>query len=239
MMRTHRPGRLALAWSVAPAVALAVTSAHAQPRLGTPGQVAITAEDLTGYHAEQRVYKNADHLKITDDTNRFSLLFRSGGIKLGVHYFVIPSLSVGAALGYELRTGSTTVPDAGGTYTSDKGNEWTLLFQPKVGYALMVTDAFGFWFRGGPGYMHVSTHPDAWDKSHEVRETYWLFGLDALLAILPVPHFGLCFGPTADFSFAGSHGEYNGTDQAGNRVTYDHQASYRRLGVTFGLIGAF
>jgi hypothetical protein len=237
MMRTCCPHRLALAWSVAMALALGASTAGAQPRLGTPGQVAITAEDLTGYFAEQRRFEDVNHAKYTDNTNHLSLLFSSAGIRLGAHYFVIPSLSVGATFGYELRSGSVTVPDGGGTYTRDKGNEWTLVFQPKVGYALMVTDAVGFWFRGGPGIMHVSAHPEVWDRSHEVRETYWLIGLDALVAILPVPHFGLFLGPTADFSFAGSHGETY-WDQ-GVRVDYDHHGSYRRLGGTFGLVGAF
>ena len=237
MMRSHYPYFVWLACSAATATVLAARTGNAQPRLGTPGQFAITAEDLTGYFAEQRKYRDVDHLKHTETTNHFSLLFRSGGIKLGAHYFVIPSLSVGATLGYELRTGSITVPDGGGTYTTAKGNEWTLAFQPKVGYALMVSDAVGFWFRLGPGVMHNSMHPAVWDRSHEVRETYWLVGLDALVAIMPVPHFGLMLGPTADFSFAGSHGEtyWDG----GARVDYDHSASYWRLGGTFGLIGAF
>jgi hypothetical protein len=236
-MRTSRPNRLALAWSTASAIALGAITAGAQPRLGTPGQVAITGEDLTGYFAEQRKYRTADNVKHTETTNHFSLLFRSGGIKLGAHYFVIPFLSVGATLGYELRTGSDTVPDGGGTYTTHKGNEWTLMFQPKAGYALMVSDVVGFWFRVGPGIMHNSAHPIMWDRSHEVRETLWLVGLDALVAVMPVPHFGLMLGPTADFSFAGSHGETYWDN--GARVDYDHSASYWRLGGTFGLIGAF
>jgi hypothetical protein len=213
-------------------------AACAQADVGAAGQFAITAEDLTGYFAERQVYKDEQGLERTDDTGHLSLLFRTGGVKLGAHYFLIPSLSIGATLGYESRSGSVAGEDPPGTFTMDKGTEWTLAFQPKVGYLLMVGKVVGFWFRGGPGVMHYSNHPNVFQKEDEVRATYWLFGLDALVAIIPLPNVGLFLGPTADLSFAGSHGETIVPD-AGPRVDYDKSASYRRLGGTLGAMAYF
>jgi hypothetical protein len=216
-------------------VSSGVSSAQAQPRLGSPGQLAITGEDLTGYFAEQRKYYDPNNVQNTDRTEYLSLLLRDGA-RLGAYYFVIPGLCVGATLGYESRTGSVTVPDGGGTYTRDKGHDSSWMVRPKVGYALMVSEMVGFWFRAGPGIQRAVTHP-TWDPNYEVRETHWLLGLDALVAVLPVAHFGAFLGPTADFSLAGSHGE------TGNRndtwINYDRKASYRRLGGTLGLLGTF
>jgi hypothetical protein len=212
-----------------------VSPAQAQPRLGSPGQLAITGEDLTGYFAVQRKYYDSDGVENTDRTSHLSLLVRDGA-HLGAYYFVLPGLSVGATLGYESRTGSVTVPDGGGTWTRDKATDSTWLVLPKVGYALMVSEMVGFWFRAGPGVQGTVTHP-IWDPNYKARETHWLVDLDALVTLLPVPHFGAFLGPTADFSLAGSHGE---TGPRGDVwVDYNRKASYRRLGGTLGLLGTF
>jgi hypothetical protein len=211
-------------------------SASAQARFGDKGQLAITAENLFSFSSDRAAqsFPDGDH-SVTN--SRFGFLYSQGaptprGPQVGGHYFIIPSLSLGATLGYEARGGSFTQPVGNrGLVTQDLDSTSTFVFMPKVGYALMLTDVLGFWFRGGPGFFRVGT-TDAIDTRVKDSDTFWLLSLDAYFVWSPVQHLGFYVGPQADISFAGSHSH---TDD--NLVETSRNASYRSIGLGLGIIG--
>jgi hypothetical protein len=211
-------------------------SAVAQARFGDKGQLAITGENLFTFSSE-RVGRTFPEGERSVTSNRFGFLYSQGsptprGPQVGGHFFVIPSLSIGATLGYEARGGSTTQPIGNrGIVTQDTDSISAFIFVPKVGYALMFNNVIGFWFRGGPGFFRIGS-TDATDARVKDSDTFWLISLDALLVVSPVPNFGFYVGPQADLSFSGteSHTDNNGIETS-------RSASYRSLGLGLGLIG--
>jgi len=209
--------------------------AFAQRRFGDQGQLAITGENLFAFSSERvgESFPDGDH---TVTSNRFGFLYSQGsatprGPQVGGHYFIIPSLSLGATLGYEARGGSVTRPLGNrGIVTQDTDSISTFVFVPKVGYALMFNDVIGFWFRGGPGFFRIGT-TDATDTRIRDSETFWLLSLDAFFVVSPVQHVGFYVGPQADISFTGSHSH---TDN--NGIEISQSATYRSLGLGLGII---
>jgi hypothetical protein len=219
---------------------LALTgTAGAQTPFGAKGTLAITGENLAGYHAEKRKYDNEAGDEYQTQRGGLGLLFTTGGARVGVHYFLLPQFSVGGAVGYDLRTGSNTIEDGDGTYTTDLAKEHTLVVATRAGYALMFTDVVGFWFRGGPGVEHQVRRAAQWNDQDKDTDTVWLASLDVFFVVAPVPHFGFYVGPQGDISFAGKHKEAR-LDNATNEVNEWHNPErYSRLGASMGLIGFF
>lgn len=216
-------------------------------RFGSKGQFAITAEDLTGVYSDHIGYTDQNGNDNSLTTTRFSLLFSTHGggnnivtspaSTLGLHYFVIDGLSVGGNIGYESRSGSVQSVQGGRTFSQDLGSGSTFIFEPKVGYALMLNDLLGFWFRGGLSVAVDSEHPDAADTPIEDKFTYWLFSADVLFCIMPVDHFGFYVGPGIDISFTGS---YKRTRRVGGALqTLSFDSSYRRIKLGAGMIAYF
>jgi hypothetical protein len=218
-------------------------------RFGSKGQFAVTAEDLMGVYNDHVDWKDDNGFKYSEDNTRFSLLFstRGGGrytvtapaSTVGFHYFIIDGLSLGGNLGYESRSGSWEQPagPGGATRKYDLGTGSTFIFEPKVGYALMLSDLLGFWFRGGISVAVDDEHPDYQSTIPEDKYTFWLFSADVLFTIMPVDHFGFYVGPGLDLSFTGT---YTHTD-TGPRgpVSYSTGTSYRRFKLGAGMIAYF
>ncbi len=224
----------------AAAALLALTStAVGQTRFGAKGSVAISAEELTGYHSEKRKYDNEQDFEYETQRGGLALLLTTGGAKVGAHYFLLPQFSVGGILGYDLRTGSNTIEDGDGTYTTDLAKERTFGFGARAGYALMFTDVVGFWFRGGPGVQHQVRRAAEWNDEDKNIDTVWLASLDIFFVVAPVPHFGFFLGPQGDLSFAGKHKETRVVQGTNDVDEWDHRERYTRLGVSAGLIGYF
>jgi hypothetical protein len=212
--------------------------AFAQSRFGDKGQLAITAENLFAFSSDRKAenFPDGEH---SATSNRFGFLYSQGaptprGPQVGGHYFIIPSLSIGATLGYEARGGSITEPQGNrGIITQDTDDISTFVFVPKVGYALMLNNVLGFWFRGGLGYFRIGTTTPT-DPRVRDAETFWLLSLDALFVASPVQNLAFYAGPQADVSFSGSHSH---TDDTGLETS--RSASYRSIGLGLGLIGYF
>jgi len=208
-----------------------VSRAEAQV-LGAPGAVAIGVENITGYDAITRKYDNQVNAEVTDSTTQFSFLLKSGA-RVGVHYFLIPNVSLGGSLGYESVGGSLKWPDGGGNYSEDKQTDSRFLLHLKAGYLLALSNSAGFWFRAGPGVNRSSIHPNV-RVAAVAKETFWTVGLDVLFVYAPVPVVGFFAGPTGDISFVGRHTEENNAPN-----DYSHSASYRRLGLDLGIMAMF
>ncbi len=226
------------------------SSAHAQDaaspeRFGAKGQFAVTAEDLLGVYSDRVAWKDPAGLEYSTNNTRFSLLFSTHGggqnvvtvpaSTVGFHYFIIDRLSLGGNLGYESRSGSVERPQGNGVLrTRDIGSGSTFIFQPKVGYALPLSDVLGFWFRGGPSVAIDSEHTDPAAPLQEDKYTYWLLSADVLFTIMPVEHVGFYVGPGLDISFTGT---YTHTDDNGMSQSFD--SSYRRFKLGAGMIAWF
>ena len=214
--------------------------ARAQTRFGDRGQLAITGENLFAFSSERRAEAQPTGDSV-DVTNRFGILFsdRLDSIgsphdpQVGGHYFLSPSLSIGGTIGYESRGGSLTRAPAGNMIrpTESKDDVATFVFMPKVGYALMLNDVLGFWFRAGPSFVRVGSS-DGTDSRIKDSVSFWLLSADALLVVSPVQHFAFYVGPQGDISFAGSHSVTNVMGQ-----TLSNNTSYRGIGIGAGLIG--
>jgi len=252
---TSTPARCLLAAAACGAALLSFESrASAQDiaspnRFGSKGQFAVTAEDLMGVYNDRIAWQDNNGIENSGTNTRFSLLFSTHGggngivtspaSTVGFHYFVIDGLSVGGNLGYESRSGSVQYAQNGRAYTQDLGTGSTFIFEPKVGYALMLSDMLGFWFRGGPSVAVDTEYPDPGDSVREDKFTYWLFSADVLFTIMPVDHFGFYVGPGLDISFTGT---YTRTDRAGPAnapVSRSFDSSYRRFKLGAGMIAYF
>jgi len=233
--------RALLTSALAAGLLLAVTSpAGAQERFGAKGSFAITGEELTGYHAEKRKYDNEDGYEYQTQRGGLALLVTTGGAKVGAHYFLLPQFSVGGIVGYDLRTGSNTIEDGDGTYTTDLAKEHTFVFAARAGYALMFTDVVGFWFRGGPGMQHQVRRMAEWNDVDKDTDSVWLASLDVFFVVAPAPHFGFFLGPQGDISFAGKHKEERLDEPPPDHVARWHNPEhYSRLGASAGLVGYF
>jgi hypothetical protein len=227
----------------------AASTASAQAQNGTfgaPYSWAIVAEDMTGYFSEHRTYRAQppvlpqfpDGPETTVGRSEFSLAFRDGA-RVGVHFFILPSLSVGGTIGYESRSSNDTHEDTPGTWTHDSPSESSFVFVPKAGYALMLTPAYGFWFRAGVGHR-VDTQVARFGED-KYKDSAWFVTGDILFVAAPIPHLGFYVGPTGDIGFLGWHSEDHPEPPGAlpNSRDWSVKESYNRLGATVGLIGHF
>ena len=203
---------------------------------GDQGQLAITAENLFGFSMERIGIDQPNNTERSETFTNFGLFHRATNFRgpwVGAHYFVIPNLSIGATLGILTTGGSTTQTNSSGTtVTTDKASGFTFVAIPKVGYALMMTNALGFWFRGGPGvYTSTSSSPNT-DASSNT--TFWFLSLDALFVVTPVQNFGFYVGPQGNFSFAGSSSSTNNSG-----VTVSQDSTFRSFSIDAGIFGHF
>ena len=147
-------------------------------------------------------------------------------------------MSIGATLGYESRGGSVTGPPRppAPLVTNNKPDVSTFVFIPRFGYALPLTPALGFWFRGGLGVYRVGASDPVDSRAKDVF-TVWLLALDALFVVSPAQHFAFFVGPQADISFAGSHSQT--IVRANVSIETSQNYSYRDIGLGAGLLGYF
>jgi hypothetical protein len=208
-------------------------AAEAQSRFGEKGQLAITADNLFRLGTER--YGDTEVNGDTSTTvNRFGFLYSQCGAsprcpQIGGHYFIIPSLSLGASIGYESRGGSRTRPQNQNNVivTEDLPDTSSFVFIPQVGYAMMFGQVVGFWLRGGLGYYH-----DGSSQPNQDSHSYWFLKGNADLVVSPFQHFAFFVGPQFDLSFTGSRTETNNQG-----VQSSWNASYRDFGLGLGLMG--
>lgn len=194
---------------------------------GAKGDVAFGAERLFGIqgthtYLERAVQANPD---VEHDYTTISFGWRArtpeaspfDAPRLAFDVFVIDRLSVGGSLGYT----SISAEGNGGPDCGDDGSCSSFLFAPRVGYAFMFSNVVGIWPRAGFGYHSASIEDFA-------SEYGFAFGLEAMLVIAPVRHFGFQIGPTFDIDITG---------ELDPEVGPDRDRSYRSFGLQAGLFG--
>jgi hypothetical protein len=196
--------------TVAAAVVLAASAASADPRLGYKGDAALSADRIMGITWSRR-HRELGNQSQNDNVTGVTFMWRGDvqptpfeAPRLSFDYFVIDSLNIGGTVGYA-------------SY-GDDADEAHFLLAPRVGYLFGISDAWGFWLRGGLTYHSVS-RPGNGD------EDGFAFTAEGMFTVTPVDHFGFVFGPTFDMDFTGSVG--------------DADQSYRSFGINAGLVGWF
>jgi hypothetical protein len=154
--------------------------------------------------------------------------------QLGVDYFVIDGLSLGAAFSLWTISGETETTSPNQPSQTNNFSDVTLFrMTPRVGYGIMFTDIIGLWGRGGLTYY---SQKESQDDGDENWEHGWAVTLEGLLMISPLDHFAIHIGPTFDIGFAGED-ESNPAEPALATTTHDHIR--RQYGVQGGLSGWF
>jgi hypothetical protein len=217
----------------------------AQDRFGSAGQFAISADRLTGVShtsikTEQgEVTSTQSMTTITLFTN--TLEGRTSAYsypRLGADYFVIDSLSIGAALGIVHSSSSNEIEQGNNSLETDGPSQTGFLIYPRVGYALMFQDNFGFWPRGGLTYASASSTQEANDEDEDDSETSQsalAFSLEALFVFSPVPHVAFTGGPTLDLGLSGSYEN----DPGGPAPTNEFDIKATDIGLQLGITAFF
>jgi hypothetical protein len=102
--------------------------------------------------------------------------------RLGIDGFVIDRLSLGGSFAYWSNDG----PDG-------------FLFAPRIGYALEISNAFGFWPRGGVTYRSFG--------AGRGRDEELAITIEGMFYASPARHFAFLFGPAFDIGLIGDGGE--------------------------------
>lgn len=236
------------------------TSATASADFGSQGQLSITAERLFGVSMVTDKEDNSRNDRTDIRTDKYtvvSLFGGPGGVlnpytlpHVGVHYTVIPSLTVGAGLGIASIGGTNERERTNGQGVTETTktdlNDVTMLFlAPRVGYVLGLTPAVGLWLRGGLTYYSISskytdeTVAGTITIKREITSTNSGLGLnlDPMFVISPVDHFGFMVGPTIDIPLSGTDKREEKNGSTTETVENDH--TFMNLGLTVGLVGYF
>jgi hypothetical protein len=179
--------------STAAATAIALASpALAQDTFATKGDFAFAADRLTGiYLFDQGNYESTVFGLLQTPTGVNSLQMT----RVGFDWFPIARLSIGGSLSYW-----STKSDLDGDGPSPSVTVKELMIAPRVGYAIPITRAFGFWPRGGITYLN--------NKQGGANSTgEWAFTFEAQFYASPASHFAFIFGPVLDLGFAGDANE--------------------------------
>lgn len=217
------------------AACLSTTNVFAQ-NFGAQGDAAFSAERLFGIsfshvYEEDFTDNNQPDTGGEDSFTGISLGWRGvarGSVattnpldapRVAFDYFVIDKLSVGGSLGYASVSEDDDGPEG---FQIDQYS--ALLFNPRVGYALMFSEVVGFWPQGGFTYYSVST-PDVYSASGIALT----FNLPFVFS--PTNHFAILAGPYIDFGITGTI-----KDETNNPAP-DHDLTYRSIGVQVGLLG--
>jgi hypothetical protein len=109
--------------------------------------------------------------------------------RAGVDVFVIDHLSLGGSVGVY-------------GWGAD-GHRSGMIFEPRVGYGLLLGRSVGFWPRGG--FTFFSEQESGGGPSY----TQFAFSAEAPFVFLPQQSWAILFGPTLDVGLAGNVGNSN------------------------------
>lgn len=214
-------------WSFTLAALCATSAAHAQERFGKQGQFAVSAERLFGVVHSTQTATQADGTEDTENFTQVSLLSTQFGSfatiyttpRVGLDYFIIDGLTLGAAFG--VFSVSSTVSRAGNPDV-DGPTVNGVIVAPRIGYAYMFTDVVGIWPRGGITYWAFGTK-DNTGPPDETSVHLLALTLEAPLVISPVPHAGFLVSPIFDIGLSGSTERKDG--QTGVTTSRDFKAT--------------
>jgi hypothetical protein len=162
---------------------------------------------------------------------------------LGLHYSVIPALTVGASLGLTRVSTKTTV-ETNGKKEETEGDPTTgIIFAPRVGYILGFSNSFYLWARGGITYFQASSSGEnstgTQTTKTESTVSALAFSLDPMFVVTPVNRFGFMFGPVLDLGLSGKSKTETTTTigSTSNTETRETDRKINNFGLQIGIVG--
>lgn len=211
----------------------------------------VTGERMFGFgYSSTKSEDTVGNTKVTS-TNKetdISLLAPSGGNAyntpgVGLHFSVIPALTLGAQLGLVRSSSSNSVETAGKTTDSDGPTSLGFLIAPRVGYILGPSNAFYIWIRGGVTYYQAGATSEVTSGTGNTAQTTktensrsgFALSLDPMMVVTPVNRFGFMFGPVFDYEVSGK--VKTETTTGSTTTSSSHDLNTLNLGFQFGLLG--
>lgn len=149
------------------------------------GKISVSLERVFGLHYWHTSIDHGPNSDINDVSSGTVIGIGWYGAQSPYHWgraavdgFIIDRLSLGGSLGFYSQSGDT---DGSG-----------LLFYPRVGYVIPISNVFSFWPRGGFSFMH-------WNDASLLG-----FAAEAMFVASPSDDWHILFGPTLDLGFSGS-----------------------------------
>ncbi len=226
------------------------TGAAAEEPLGTSGQIVLSGERLFGVTAtteKETTDQGGVSVERKSSTTRFTLLGIGNGSapaafpRLAIDGFVAEGVSIGGSVMFVTQT-SEVESTSGSTTTKTDGPKLSgFLLAPRVGYATMLSDAFGLWPRAGITYysLTASDEIDAGGtvSKFESSETGLALDLEGMLAYSPASHVAIIGGPVFDLPLSGT--DENTTTTGATTTTTKQDDTFMDFGVLVGVAGYF
>lgn len=185
-------------------------SAQSAP-FGTKGQFTLSAERVFGFHwskytVDPDVGDDQDYSGTTVGIGwAFAQHIQFNQARAGIDYFLTDGISLGAALGFFAASG-------------DMLDENGIIFYPRVGFSIPITQSIAFYPRVGPEVVSVGD------------DTVFGLGGEANFVFLPRPDWGVLLTPSLDLAPIGSRDAAGGNDNDADIGAYS-------LGISVGLLG--
>jgi hypothetical protein len=249
-----------------------VGPAYAQTidNIGNGGGIVISGERLAGVYHTTSTEKLEDEqvaggttftseVEMETSVTTFAVLGHNPSAptelpRLALDYFVVDGFSVGGSFIFARNAieidGEQRVSGGGVSQSTDiDGGQVTLqtiVFHPRIGYALAFNEYVGVWPRAGFSYTHLertaeTTVPDpitGVDENVEEKTTTTLthLTLEGLLFVSPFPNFAFIGGPFADIGLGGGS-EFDSNQP--NVSVPDGDAKQSSFGFIVGVAGYF
>jgi opacity protein-like surface antigen len=251
-----KPSHFVSALSVLAALTSTLPAFAQAGSFGSKGKFVVSAERLTGFYitsgsTELNGTTGAFPAPFTIDTDDSSTTFAllGSGVesepaafpRLGADFFIIDKLSVGGSITYASRSDSTERVTATGNFaaeTVDVDESRTVFAaSPRAGFAMMFSDMFGVWARGGITYTSMTIETDETAggarQSAELRASLLTLAVDGQLLITPFNNVAIGVGPQLDIPLTG---DVDYTDYAPIVVNVEGDASVLTFGISAGMM---
>jgi hypothetical protein len=159
--------------------------------------------------------------------------------RVGVDFFPIDGLSVGAAVGVFSVSTSSKVEGGGMTQEQDGPTLSGFVLAPRVGYGYMFIDMVGIWPRLGITYVKAgsSFESPVTNARGESSSNRLALSLDVPLVIVPATHAVITIAPTLDLGLSG--GNKSSQTVGGVTMEQEEDAKATDIGLQAGLAIAF
>jgi hypothetical protein len=230
-----------------------IARAQGADSFGGQGQFIVSADRLFGINfwslkmQPDATPTNPNPGKVTESGTSINLLWGSGSSvagedlevysipRLAFDYTVIPSLTLGGAIGYLHRSAKRETTANGVTTSEDRPTGDAFLINPRIGYAVSLSPTVAVWPRGGVTYFSASQKEP--NGMGSVTLSGFAFSLDPQLVISPIPHFGFTLGLVADIPLSGT--TKTETTVLGTKLSVEFPTKITNFGLAAGVLGYF
>ena len=233
-------GTSALAQEASAEATAAVPAAAAGGSFGRSGDLALSVDRVFGFaHTSTKVEPDvAGGGTTTTSSTGFSLIGRLAPSayqipRFGIDYFITDNVSIGGSIAFMTESGETEFEGPGLSTKTDQSAS-VFLIAPRAGYALMFSDMFGIWPRGGFTFFTRTIEQDNAATNQKNTANGFSLTIEVPLILSPADHIALTIAPTLDFPITGS-----GTQEQTGVQNIDSDVKTTDFGVAVGLLTWF